>query len=85
MWLLSYDWQHPNCSESGPGWDWDEKLETFDDENLLEETLRGLQEEIVKERSRWEKSDPKWRGPNFIPPYRRIQTYDLIPVTLEVA
>lgn len=85
MWLLSYEWQHPNCSESGPGWNWDDKLETFDDKTLLIETVQGLKEEIAKEKVRWEKSDPKWRDPKFIPPYRNIKTYDLIPVALEVA
>ena len=75
--LLTYEWQHANCSESGRGWDWDTIFKMCDNEGELQEAIQDLQQEISQAFAFWEAKDPKWRDPKFIPPYRKIKIFDM--------
>jgi len=77
MYLLTYEWQHPVDSLSGPGWCWDVRDETLDTQEEAQEHLDRLHHEIGKERHHWEHSSPKWRSDTFIPPYRNFQLHRL--------
>ena len=82
MYLLTYDWQYPVDSLSGPGWHWDRKLELFESAKDIQEHLDGLYREIGEARHRWTHKSPQWRDKTFISPYRRIKLYTLAEATM---
>lgn len=76
--VLCYEYQdHDSCSTSYNGPYWSERTKLLTSTEELADILERLAEEVRDELRSWEKQDPKWRDPKFIPPYRNIFLYTL--------